>query len=153
MKYQSQGVAKLYFMAAIALFVAQILFGLIMGLQYVVGDFLFPEIPFNVARMVHTNALIVWLLMGFMGAAYYLVPEEAERELALPWLAVLMFWVFLIAAALTVAGYLAGALCGPGQTRPVTTSCRPWAGSFWNSPPSPRSASSSSPSPFSSISA
>ena len=106
MKYQSQGVAKLYFMAAIALFVAQILFGLIMGLQYVVGDFLFPEIPFNVARMVHTNALIVWLLMGFMGAAYYLVPEEAERELALPWLAVLMFWVFLIAAALTVAGYL-----------------------------------------------
>ena len=106
MKYQSQGVAKLYFMAAIALFVAQILFGLIMGLQYVVGDFLFPEIPFNVARMVHTNALIVWLLMGFMGAAYYLVPEEAERELALPWLAILMFWVFLIAAALTVAGYL-----------------------------------------------
>ena len=106
MKYQSQGVAKLYFMAAIALFVAQILFGLIMGLQYVVGDFLFPEIPFNVARMVHTNALIVWLLMGFMGAAYYLVPEEAERELAVPWLAVLMFWVFLIAAALTVAGYL-----------------------------------------------
>jgi nitric oxide reductase subunit B len=106
MKYQSQGVAKLYFMAAIALFVAQILFGLIMGLQYVVGDFLFPEIPFNVARMVHTNALIVWLLLGFMGAAYYLVPEEAERELALPWLAVLMFWVFLIAAALTVAGYL-----------------------------------------------
>jgi nitric oxide reductase subunit B len=77
-----------------------------MGLQYVVGDFLFPEIPFNVARMVHTNALIVWLLMGFMGAAYYLVPEEAERELALPWLAVLMFWVFLIAAALTVVGYL-----------------------------------------------
>ncbi len=106
MKYQSQGVAKLYFMAAIALFAAQILFGLIMGLQYVVGDFLFPEIPFNVARMVHTNALIVWLLMGFMGAAYYLVPEEAERELAAPWLAVLMFWVFLVAAALTVAGYL-----------------------------------------------
>jgi nitric oxide reductase subunit B len=45
MKYQSQAVAKLYFMAAIGLFVAQILFGLIMGLQYVVGDFLFPEIP------------------------------------------------------------------------------------------------------------
>jgi nitric oxide reductase subunit B len=58
-----------------------VLFGLIMGMQYVVGDFLFPEIPFNVARMVHTNLLIVWLLMGFMGAAYYLVPEESEREL------------------------------------------------------------------------
>ena len=106
MKYPSQGVARLYFIAAIALFAAQILFGLIMGLQYVIGDFLFPAIPFNVARMVHTNALIVWLLMGFMGAAYYLVPEEAERDLIAPWLAKLMFWIFLVAAALTVIGYL-----------------------------------------------
>jgi nitric oxide reductase subunit B len=45
--------------------------------------------------------------MAFMGAAYYLVPEEAERELFAPWLAVAMFWIFLIAAALTVVGYLA----------------------------------------------
>jgi len=106
MTYQSQSVAKLYFTAAIALFAAQILFGLIIGLQYVIGDFLFPYIPFNVARMVHTNALIVWLLMAFMGAAYYLIPEEAETELFSPMLATLMFWVFLVAAALTVAGYL-----------------------------------------------
>ena len=58
MKYTSQAVAKPYFIAAIALFLGQILFGLIMGLQYVVGDFLFPAIPFNVARMVHTLSLI-----------------------------------------------------------------------------------------------
>ena len=106
MQYQSQAVAKPYFIAAIGLFVGQILFGLVMGLQYVWGDFLFPEIPFNVARMVHTNLLIVWLLFGFMGAAYYLVPEESERELHSPGLAILLFWVFLIAGALTVLGYL-----------------------------------------------
>ena len=106
MKYQSQAVAKPYFIAAIGLFIGQILFGLVMGLQYVIGDFLFPEIPFNVARMVHTNLLIVWLLFGFMGAAYYLVPEESERELFSPGLAIITFWVFLIAGALTVLGYL-----------------------------------------------
>ncbi|MCW9048459.1 MAG: cbb3-type cytochrome c oxidase subunit I [Gammaproteobacteria bacterium] len=106
MKYESQSVAKLYFIAAIGLFVGQIVFGLIMGLQYVMGDFLFPEIPFNVARMVHTNLLIVWLLFGFMGASYYLVPEEAETELHSPMLAKLMFWVFLVAGALTILGYL-----------------------------------------------
>ena len=106
MQYKSQAVAKPYFIAAIGLFAAQILFGLILGLQYVLGDFLFPHIPFNVARMVHTNALIVWLLMGFMGSAYYLIPEEAETELASPKLALLMFWIFLVAAALTVVGYL-----------------------------------------------
>lgn len=106
MQYQSQAVSKLYFVAAIGLFVAQVLFGLIMGLQYVIGDFLFPLIPFNVARMVHTNALIVWLLMGFMGAAYYLVPEESERELYSPKLAIALFWIFLAAAAVTVLAYL-----------------------------------------------
>lgn len=107
MQYKSQAVAKPYFIGALGLFVAQILFGLIMGLQYVIGDFLFPHIPFNVARMVHTNALIVWLLMGFMGSAYYLVPEESETELYSPKLALVTFWVFLVAAALTVVGYLA----------------------------------------------
>ncbi|PIP79841.1 MAG: nitric-oxide reductase large subunit [Gammaproteobacteria bacterium CG22_combo_CG10-13_8_21_14_all_40_8] len=106
MKYQSQSVAKLYFIAAIGLFVGQIVFGLVMGLQYVWGDFLFPAIPFNVARMVHTNLLIVWLLFGFMGAGYYLIPEEAERELVSPKLAVVLFWIFLVAGALTILGYL-----------------------------------------------
>lgn len=107
MQYKSQAVAKPYFIAAIGLFLGQILFGLIMGLQYIIGDFLFPAIPFNVARMVHTNLLIVWMLFGFMGAAYYLIPEESERELYSPKLAMLMFWIFLVAGALTIVGYLA----------------------------------------------
>ena len=107
LKYKSQSVAKLYFIAALGLFTAQILFGLGLGLQYLVGDFLFPYIPFNVARMVHTNLLIVWLLFGFMGSAYYLVPEEAETELWSPKLALALFWIFLVAGALTIVGYLA----------------------------------------------
>ena len=106
MTYQSQSVAKLYFIAALALFAGQILFGLIMGLQYVMGDFLFPYLPFNVARMVHTNLLIVWILFGFMGASYYLVPEESERELHSPLLAKILFWVFLGAGVATILGYL-----------------------------------------------
>lgn len=106
MQYSSQAIAKPYFIAAIGLFVGQILFGLIMGLQYVVGDFLFPAIPFNIARMVHTNLLIVWVLFGFMGAAYYLIPEEAEKQLHSPLLAIALFWIFLIAGVLTILGYL-----------------------------------------------
>jgi nitric oxide reductase subunit B len=106
MQYQSQSVAKLYFIAAIGLFLGQILFGTVLGAQYIWGDFLFPAIPFNVARMVHTNLLIVWLLFGFMGAAYYLIPEESETELFSPILAILMFWVFLAAGAATILAYL-----------------------------------------------
>ena len=105
-KYSSQSVSKLYFIAALGLFAGQILFGIGLGLQYLIGDFLFPAIPFNVARMVHTNLLIVWLLFGFMGAAYYLIPEETETELHSPFLAKLLFWVFLVAGAATILGYL-----------------------------------------------
>lgn len=106
MKFESQKVAMPYFIFALILFAGQGLFGLILGLQYIVGDFLFPYIPFNVARMVHTNLLIVWLLNGFMGASYYLIPEESETELYSPLLAKVMFWVFATAGVATILGYL-----------------------------------------------
>jgi len=105
-KFSSQKVAMPYLVFALILFVGQILFGLVMGLQYIIGDFLFPLLPFNIARMVHTNLLIVWLLFGFMGAAYYLIPEEADRELHSPKLAMILFWVFAAAGTLTILGYL-----------------------------------------------
>lgn len=106
LKFASQKVALPYLVFALILFVGQIAFGLIMGLQYIIGDFLFPLIPFNIARMVHTNLLIVWLLFGFMGAAYYLIPEESDRELHSPKLAMILFYIFAIAGVLTILGYL-----------------------------------------------
>ncbi|MFO7704735.1 MAG: hypothetical protein R6V43_06320, partial [Halopseudomonas sp.] len=42
MKYASQAEAKPYFVFAIILFIGQIVFGLILGTQYIIGDFLFP---------------------------------------------------------------------------------------------------------------
>jgi nitric oxide reductase subunit B len=106
MKYTSQMVAKPYFIFALVLLAGEILFGLILGFQYINGDFLFPLIPFNVARMVHTNLLIVLILFAFMGAAYYLVPEESERELWSPKLAIITLWVFAAAVVATILGYL-----------------------------------------------
>jgi len=106
MKYSSQAVAKPYFIFALVLLAGEILFGLLMAIQYLYGDFLFPLIPFNVLRMVHTNLLIVLLLFGFMGATYYLIPEETESELWSPKLAMVTFWVFAAAGVATILGYL-----------------------------------------------
>ena len=106
MKFESQKVAMPYFIFALVLFAGQLAFGLLLGLQYVMGDFLSAYIPFNVARMVHTNLLIVWLLFGFMGATYYLVPEECDTELHSPLLAKIIFWVFAAAGTATILGYL-----------------------------------------------
>ena len=108
MKYQTQKVALAYFACALALFAAQVLFGLLIGYIYVAPNFLSELVPFNVARMIHTNALIVWLLLGFFGASYYLVPEESERELHSPLLAYVQLVILMVGAASAVIGYLFG---------------------------------------------
>ena len=69
MKYQSQRVAAAYFAVALALFAIQVLAGLLAGWIYVSPNTLSEILPFNIVRMIHTNALVVWILMGFFGAA------------------------------------------------------------------------------------
>ncbi|MEM9635304.1 MAG: cbb3-type cytochrome c oxidase subunit I, partial [Pseudomonadota bacterium] len=81
MKYESQKVALAYFAVALGLFAIQVLGGLLAGWVYVQPNFLSELLPFNIIRMLHTNSLIVWLLLGFFGAAYFLIPEETEREI------------------------------------------------------------------------
>ncbi|MBF0188641.1 MAG: cbb3-type cytochrome c oxidase subunit I [Magnetococcales bacterium] len=104
--FASQAVARPYFLAALVLFGLQIVFGLILSVQYTVGDFLFPALPFNMARMIHSNLLIYWLLFGFMGSAYYIIPEESRRELHSVPLAMTLFWLLLAVCGLNILGYL-----------------------------------------------
>ncbi|MGD5575282.1 cbb3-type cytochrome c oxidase subunit I, partial [Xanthomonas citri pv. citri] len=85
---------------------AQVLFGLLAGTIYVLPNTLSVLLPFNIVRMIHTNALIVWSLIGFMGATYFLLPEETETELYSPLLAKIQFWMFFGAAGVAVVGYL-----------------------------------------------
>ncbi|MTH34394.1 nitric-oxide reductase large subunit [Paracoccus limosus] len=81
MKYQSQKIALAYIYVALILFAVQVTMGVVIGYIYVNPNFLSETLPFNIGRMLHTNSLIVWLLTGFFGAAYFLIPEEAEREI------------------------------------------------------------------------
>lgn len=96
MKYKSQKVAYWFFALSMLLLVLQITYGFIMGFARIGFDNLHDFIPFNTARAVHTNLLVVWLLSGFMGAAYYIIPEEAQRELV----SVKLAYVQLISLAL-----------------------------------------------------
>ncbi|GAA6208368.1 cbb3-type cytochrome c oxidase subunit I [Cognatishimia sp. WU-CL00825] len=108
MKYQSQKVALAYFACALALFAIQVLGGLLAGWIYVAPNFLSELLPFNIVRMLHTNALIVWLLTGFFGAAYFLLPEEAEREIFSVKLAYLQLIILMVGTLGAVGSYLMG---------------------------------------------
>lgn len=108
MKYQSQKVALAYFACALLLFAVQVLGGLLAGWVYVSPNFLAEILPFNIIRMIHTNALIVWLLLGFFGSAYFLLPEEAEREIYSVKLAYIQLALLMVGTLGAVGSYLVG---------------------------------------------
>ncbi len=104
MKYKTQKIAYWFWALSMLLLTIQLTYGFIMGFDHLGYDGLHKWIPFNTAHTVHINTLVVWLLAGFMGAAYYIIPEESETELWKPQLAYLQ----LIALALVGVAALAG---------------------------------------------
>jgi nitric oxide reductase subunit B len=109
MKYESQKIAFNYFLIAVILFGLQIVFGLITGAKYVWDhDPLINILPFNTSRAIHINLLVVWLLFGFMGGAYYLVPEEAQTEIHSTKLATVQLILFALIGVTAIVGYLFG---------------------------------------------
>ena len=106
MKYETQKIAYNYFAVAAILFGLQVVFGLITGAKYVWDyDPLIDILPFNMSRAIHINLLVVWLLFGFMGGTYYLVPEEAETEIYSPKLAFIQLILFALTGVVVIIGY------------------------------------------------
>ena len=109
-----QKLAVKYFAVAIVLFGAQVLFGLVAGLQYLKPDTLFGVLDFSVTRMVHINAMVVWLLYGFLGSVYWLLEDESGRPVVGLGLGNLAFYV-LTAAVVVVALVYLFVQVGPGN--------------------------------------
>jgi len=105
MKYKSQKVAYWFFALSMLLVSLQIIYGFIMGFDRIGYDVFHSIIPFNTARAVHTNLLVVWLLSGFMGAAYYIIPEEAEQELVNVKLAFIQLISLALVGVIAIVGY------------------------------------------------
>ncbi|MBL4586727.1 MAG: cbb3-type cytochrome c oxidase subunit I, partial [Flavobacteriales bacterium] len=104
MRYKSQKVAYWFFALSMLLLTLQIVYGFIMGFAHMGFDGLHEFIPFNTARASHNNLLIVWLLSGFMGAAYYIIPEESKTELV----SVKLAYVQLISLTIVAVSALVG---------------------------------------------
>ncbi len=105
MKYASQRVAYWFFAACMGLLVLQIVYGFIMAFAHMGMDGLHDYIPFNAARATHTNLLVMWLLTGFMGSAYYVIPDECGRELEWPRLAMVQLVALLVVGVTAIIGF------------------------------------------------
>ncbi|HEU0219450.1 MAG TPA: cbb3-type cytochrome c oxidase subunit I, partial [Gallionella sp.] len=109
-----QKLAVKYFSVAAILFGVQIAFGLLAGLQYLIPDFLYGVLDFSINRMVHINAMVVWMLFGFIGSVYWLLEEESGIPIVGLKLGNLVFWIFTLAVLVVVAVFLLIQV-GPGE--------------------------------------
>lgn len=108
MTYQSQKVAYPFFLCATLLFGLQVVFGLLLIVKYIWPDPLITVLPFNTARAIHTNLLVLWMLLGFMGGAYFIVPEEAQTELYSAKLAYFQLILLVLTGVAAIVGFLFG---------------------------------------------
>lgn len=115
--YPSQRVAYPYFVIALLLFALQVVFGLWLAINYA---FTLPQglvdvFPFATARAFHTNLLVLWMLLAFMGGTYFMIPEESQSELFSTKLAYLQL-VLLVGTGVAA---LIGFVFGWNQGRPL----------------------------------
>jgi nitric oxide reductase subunit B len=117
LEYRSQKIAYWYFAIALILFALQVVLGLWLAFNYsfTVPQSIVDVFPFATARAMHTNLLVLWMLLGFMGGTYYIVPEETKSEIYSTKLA----WFQLIALVATGVIALVGFVFGWTQGRPL----------------------------------
>ena len=110
MTYKTQRVAYPYFVVALLLFGLQLVLGLWIAFNYwfTVPQGIVDVFPFATARAMHTNLLVLWLLLGFMGATYYAIPEETKSELAWPRLAIAQLVILAATGVVALVGFLFG---------------------------------------------
>ncbi len=106
LKYKSQELAMMYYRVSIILLGAQLLMGMIIAIQFLYPSFLFEIFDFSVARMVHINALVLWLLYAMIGSVYLLLPSETGIETVGIGIGKLLFWVLTAAVAVVVLVYI-----------------------------------------------
>ena len=107
-RFESQRVSLWYMRLALVLFCLQVTMGLWLSINYAftLPQWLVDVFAFNTARAIHTNLLVAWMLLGFMGGTYFILPMECDRELYSTRIAWLQLVIFAGAAVTAVVGFL-----------------------------------------------
>ena len=103
---ESKQLATWYLTFAAILFGAQLLFGLVAAFQYIEPGFLYGILDFSIARILHINALVVWMVFAMFGSVYWLLPDETGIETIGIKAGKLVYWIFVAAIVVVVLVYL-----------------------------------------------
>ncbi|MCL7413056.1 MAG: cbb3-type cytochrome c oxidase subunit I [ANME-2 cluster archaeon] len=95
-EYSSLSRTGKYFVTAVLLFIFQMILGLLMSFDFILRGTSSIPVPFDILKSLHLNVMVLWLLLGFIGGLYYLLPEEVGRDVKYPVLIDLQFWFLLL---------------------------------------------------------
>lgn len=93
--YPSRVKTRKYFIGAILLLLFQMILGIAASTNFLSRDIALP-ISFDILRALHLNAMVLWILLGFIGALYYLLPGEVGRDIKHPKLIDFQFWFLML---------------------------------------------------------
>jgi nitric oxide reductase subunit B len=127
MTYESQRIAYAYFFSALLLFGLQVAFGFLSLAKYLGPDPLIDALNFATSKEIHTNLLLVWLITGFMGAAYFIVPEESRVEIWSTRLGYLQLALWLTASSRSAS------TCSGSPRDESSSRCHCCSSSAWSS--------------------
>lgn len=103
---RSEKLSVRYLIAAVTLFGVMIVFGILASLYYLYPSMLFNVFSFSTSKILHIDVLVIWLLMGFLGAVYWYLPKELEHDVEGIWLAELFFWIFCAAVTIVAVVFI-----------------------------------------------
>ncbi len=95
-EYPSMNRTGKYFITAILLFIFQMILGLIMSFDFIYRGSSNTTVPFDILKSLHLNVMVLWLLLGFIGGLYFLLPKEVGRDIKYPKLIDFQFWFLLL---------------------------------------------------------
>jgi len=67
-----------------------------MSFDFVLRGTSSTPIPFDILKSLHLNVMVLWLLLGFIGGLYFLLPKEVGRDVKYPVLIDIQFWFLLL---------------------------------------------------------
>ncbi|MEZ4251041.1 MAG: hypothetical protein R3B99_22740 [Polyangiales bacterium] len=88
-----------------------------MGFAHAGMDGLHDVIPFHTARATHTNLLVMETSPASPVAAYFIIPEECERELYWPMLAKVQLVALVVVGVTAIIGFHVGWFEGRSSSR------------------------------------
>jgi nitric oxide reductase subunit B len=105
-------VGQRFLVTALLLLGIGVFFGVIGGFQYVLPGFLKEYISFDQVRPLHVSSVVFWIILGAVGSVMSYLQQHTGKGLALPQLAKLQFWVFLVTIIAILGSYILGIFGG-----------------------------------------